>query len=189
MTFRTKDQNSLAEGEWNAQCDRCDFKFKSCDLKLEWTGLRVCKDCFEVRHPQDYVRGVPDDSSVAWTRPESTADTDVAAVAEEGTTPYQHQYRRRKGQTVVDTDIVLSMDTDPPSEEVQTFSTELTADRTITLDATSAVDGDSFTIFVTVTSSYSLDIGGLQITYIPSITVVQFNGTSWVLISYTTTGL
>ena len=43
----------------------------------EWNGLRVCKDCFETRHPQEFVRGKQDDQSVPWTRSEG-ADVEIA---------------------------------------------------------------------------------------------------------------
>ena len=59
-----------SKGEWNALCQRCGFKFKSGDLSREWTGLRVCGDCWEPRHPQDHTRGVRDRQSPPWTSPE-----------------------------------------------------------------------------------------------------------------------
>lgn len=64
-----------AHGQWNAICDRCGFKFKSNQLRMEWTGLRVCdgggtNKCWEPRHPQDLVRARKDQQSVPWTRPE-----------------------------------------------------------------------------------------------------------------------
>ena len=65
-----KDQNTLKLGDWNAICDRCGFKYKASDLKEEWTGNMVCKECWEPRHPQDFLRGIPDDQSVPWSRPE-----------------------------------------------------------------------------------------------------------------------
>lgn len=58
-------------GAWNAECDRCGFKYKNYELKLEWTGLRVCDKCFEHRHPQDFVKGVADRQAPEWTRPDS----------------------------------------------------------------------------------------------------------------------
>ena len=64
-------------GAWNAVCDRCGFEFKNHELKKEWTGLRVCGKCFEVRHPQDFVRGKADRQAPAWVRPE-TDGTDVS---------------------------------------------------------------------------------------------------------------
>ncbi len=60
-------------GSWNAICDRCGFKYKSGDLRREWTGLMVChgggtNNCWEPRHPQDYIK----------TRPETPAVKDAA---------------------------------------------------------------------------------------------------------------
>lgn len=62
-------------GQWNVLCDRCGFKYKARQLRKEWTGLMVCdgggtNQCFEHRHPQDFVRGVKDQQSPAWARPE-----------------------------------------------------------------------------------------------------------------------
>lgn len=50
-------------------CDRCGFKHQLNALRKEWTGLRVCRDCWEPRHPQDHVRGVPDNQSLQDPRP------------------------------------------------------------------------------------------------------------------------
>ena len=61
-------------GAYNAICDRCGVQRKNHQLRLEWTGLRVCRDCFEVRHPQDYLRGKPDKQAPPWTRPEQEGD-------------------------------------------------------------------------------------------------------------------
>ena len=58
-------------GDWNAICDVCGFKFKASQLRRRWDGFMVCKKDFEYRHPQDFVRGVQDDQSVAFTRPEA----------------------------------------------------------------------------------------------------------------------
>lgn len=58
-------------GEWAAQCDRCGFDFYASELRLEWTGLRVCSKCFDYRHPQEFVRGLTDRARPPWTQPES----------------------------------------------------------------------------------------------------------------------
>ena len=65
----------LRKGDWNAICDRCGFKFKFSQLKLEWDGLYVCtaNGCFENRQPQDYVKGVRDDMAVPVSRPDQPA--------------------------------------------------------------------------------------------------------------------
>lgn len=61
----------LKWGTWNVICDRCGVKRKADQVRKEWTGLIVCKDkCWEARHPQDFVRAVNDDQSVAFVRSE-----------------------------------------------------------------------------------------------------------------------
>lgn len=57
-------------GEAKACCDRCGFDFRLPQLRKEWTGLKVCSTCFDYRHPQDFVRGVPDRQAVRDPRPE-----------------------------------------------------------------------------------------------------------------------
>lgn len=69
-------ETRFVKGQWNAICDRCGFQFKSAQLRSEWTGLRVCSgqgtnDCWEVQHPQDFVRGKADRQMPPWTRPDS----------------------------------------------------------------------------------------------------------------------
>jgi hypothetical protein len=36
------------------------------EMRQEWTGLIVCEECWEIRHPQDFVRGVRDDQAPEW---------------------------------------------------------------------------------------------------------------------------
>lgn len=62
-------------GDARAICDRCGQEFRRSQLRKEWTGLRVCdgpstSNCYEVRHPQEFVRGKADKQTPAWTRPE-----------------------------------------------------------------------------------------------------------------------
>lgn len=56
-------------GTWATICDRCGFRFPSNELKPEWTGLMVCGQCWEPRHPQDFVKAIPDEQAPPWTRP------------------------------------------------------------------------------------------------------------------------
>ena len=35
-----------------AICDRCGFRFPYPKLVKEWTGFRVCQECYEPKHPQ-----------------------------------------------------------------------------------------------------------------------------------------
>tara|TARA_R110000772_G_scaffold80044_3_gene171077 strand:- start:234 stop:500 length:267 start_codon:yes stop_codon:yes gene_type:complete len=74
--------DNLKLGQWNVICDRCGFEYKSSQLRKEWTGLRVCdgadtNECFEVRNPQDLLRGRKDQQATPWSRPEP-AEIDVS---------------------------------------------------------------------------------------------------------------
>ena len=69
--------NWFESGQWNAACDICGRVFKSGKLKLRWDNARACSACWEPRHPQDFIRGIPDDPSVPWARPWIPAFADV----------------------------------------------------------------------------------------------------------------
>jgi len=56
-------------GKWLAICDVCGFEHYNTELKKRWDGLMVCKDDWEPRHPQDFVRSVKE-STIPWSRPE-----------------------------------------------------------------------------------------------------------------------
>lgn len=65
------ERNTYKAGQWRAECDRCGFAYYSGQLRREWTGLMTCTgpgtaDCWEERHPQDFVRARPDRQSVPW---------------------------------------------------------------------------------------------------------------------------
>ena len=64
----------LSNKYYNMTCDRCGFKVKSNHMKQQWNGLWCCdstiNDCWEPRNAQDFVRGVPDNSSVYPARPD-----------------------------------------------------------------------------------------------------------------------
>ena len=57
-------------GDWLITCDRTGYVVYASDSVQEWTGRRVRRDSFENRHPQDFVRGIPDDQTVSFARPE-----------------------------------------------------------------------------------------------------------------------
>lgn len=70
----------FASGEWNFYCDLCGKKQKSSQGVQTWDKFWVCRSHKEVRNPQDFVKGVKDDQSVPWERPEPP-DTFVASYA------------------------------------------------------------------------------------------------------------
>lgn len=58
------------KGDWIADCDVCGRKYKASTLQQRWDGLMCCPDDWEIRQPQDFVRGVPDTQIAPWLRPE-----------------------------------------------------------------------------------------------------------------------
>jgi hypothetical protein len=44
-------------GQYWVECQRCGLDYKAKHIKREWTGAIVCFNCWEPRHPQEYVRG------------------------------------------------------------------------------------------------------------------------------------
>jgi hypothetical protein len=62
-------KNYYVSGEFNLTCDRCSKKIKAHQAKHEWTGFIVCRDCYENRHPQDFVKAQTDKITVPFQRP------------------------------------------------------------------------------------------------------------------------
>ena len=55
-------------GAWNVHGDVCGFKFKSTDIQKRWDGLMVCKDDWEIDHPQKFLRVREDRQTVPFVR-------------------------------------------------------------------------------------------------------------------------
>jgi len=68
-------KNYLDLGNWNSLCDSCGRKFKASSLMKRWDGLMVCKQDYEVRHPQDFLRVQKEKIAVPWVRPQPVEDT------------------------------------------------------------------------------------------------------------------
>lgn len=72
-------RDDYKHGDYNVICDKTGFKVKFSETRKEWNGLRVWKEVWEPRHPQDFVRGRVDKMSVYDPRPEGDnvfVDTD-----------------------------------------------------------------------------------------------------------------
>lgn len=71
------------EGDHLMVCDQTGLTRLSRDIVRQWDGLLVWKEQEDPRHPQEYVRGVPDDYAVRNPRPrgplESTLTTGNSA--------------------------------------------------------------------------------------------------------------
>ena len=57
---KTRSPGYIEGSHW-VRCTRCDFIVRKEDIRIEWTKAIVCKDCWEPRHPQDFVRAKSDD--------------------------------------------------------------------------------------------------------------------------------
>jgi len=55
-------------GTWNARCSMCGAKRKASELVKNWMGQYRCPSHNEPRHPQDFVRGIPDVQTVPWAQ-------------------------------------------------------------------------------------------------------------------------
>ena len=58
------------KGNWIAMCDVCGRKYKASALTKRWDGLMCCQEDWEIRQPQDFVRGVLDTQIAPWLRSE-----------------------------------------------------------------------------------------------------------------------
>jgi len=52
--------NSYHKGGSYGICDVCGFKYRLSDMRTRWDKALVCDDDYEVRHPQEFVRGRAD---------------------------------------------------------------------------------------------------------------------------------
>jgi len=68
-------------GDFVRICDRCGSKCHASNTVKEWSGYLVCRECVDIRNPQDFVRGRADNQTVPDPRPDPggsfLADNDV----------------------------------------------------------------------------------------------------------------
>ena len=62
-------RNTYRPGDYLCIDDRTGMTVYASDTVKEWNGLRVHRDRFEERHPQDFVKGRVDNQSVPDARP------------------------------------------------------------------------------------------------------------------------
>lgn len=74
-----------------ALCDQCGQRFKLQELIKEWTGFKVCDECYEPKHPQlEPKRNITEPQALYQPRPEArmgvtiyvgeTSDTSFASI-------------------------------------------------------------------------------------------------------------
>lgn len=79
-------RDEYVPGDYNIISDRSGFKIKHSQSRMEWTHSVVDKTEWEVRHPQDFLKAVPDRQSVSDPRPgavDGFAETTTTLDAEE----------------------------------------------------------------------------------------------------------
>lgn len=66
------DDKHYVPGSFYRICDRTGFKVRAGRTRKEWTGRIVRTQSFEMRQPQDFVKGVVDYQAVPDPRPRQT---------------------------------------------------------------------------------------------------------------------
>lgn len=163
MKFGRGRKEYFESGTWNSLCARCSLKFKFNELKEEWDGNFVCPDCWERRHPQDFVRGIPETNNVFYSLNESETDIDGGTYEDPVT-------------TVDDTDYTTESD-----DDTILYNTTLTANRTVTLSTTSLIEGQRIQVYRTEEDNFKVDVGGLADLDVPSACVLEWDGSRWEL--------
>ena len=70
MTYSAKGRaDHLDLGDWNAICSMCGRKRKASTMVKNWQGQYRCPEHNEPRHPQDFVKAVPDIQTPPWVQP------------------------------------------------------------------------------------------------------------------------
>lgn len=62
--------NEFIFGQPNAVCAICGFRYPLSRLRKNWKGQMVCREDFEPRHPQEFVRVRADRMTRPNMRPE-----------------------------------------------------------------------------------------------------------------------
>jgi len=58
-------------GDFNLTCDWCGLKIKASTARKTWDGYYVCPEHWEPRQPLDFLKGIKDDQSVPFSRPQA----------------------------------------------------------------------------------------------------------------------
>lgn len=50
-------------GDHWVQCQVCGFEYRNSQMRKRWDGVITCKMDWEPRHPQDFVRATPENTT------------------------------------------------------------------------------------------------------------------------------
>ena len=154
----------LKIGDWKVVCDICGFDYHSSKVRQNWKGNYVCPECYEPRHPQDFVRGVADDPSVPFVRSE-TVDDGVTFVS--------------------DANFTVTTSTD----NLIVYEDDLTANRTVTLSTSGFIKGQRAEVVKKDGTAFTIDVGSVQTLTQDSTLIVEFDGNAWKKESFRTSPL
>ena len=74
-------------------CDRCSFEYKLSELKEEWTGFKVCRNCYEPKHPQlEPEPHVSDPEALYKPRPNNDTEAGEGFVVVTNSNIYQNDF-------------------------------------------------------------------------------------------------
>ena len=78
-SFNKKTRNpGWKSGEHWVECMRTGRVVRASDIRKEWNGLLVAKEEYEVRHPQEMIRGIVDNPTAQGYVNQETSGTDVS---------------------------------------------------------------------------------------------------------------
>ena len=61
-----------------AICDQCGFEYPLNSLRKEWTGFKVCLECYEPKHPQlEPKRSIDEPIALYEPRPEGRSTVSI----------------------------------------------------------------------------------------------------------------
>ncbi len=70
------DDRHYVPGDFYRIDDRTGFKIRAKNSRMQWNNLIVSPKVWEIRQPQDFVKGVVDDQTVPLPRPRSVSAYD-----------------------------------------------------------------------------------------------------------------
>ena len=77
MTDMRGRADYYAPGDWNIACSMCGRKRKASMMVKNWQGMWRCPEHNEPRHPQDFVKAIPDNMSVPFAQIETDIDIEI----------------------------------------------------------------------------------------------------------------
>jgi len=79
MKGHTRNPGYIPGDHW-VECDVCGFEYRQSVMRERWDNLVVCPADYEVRHPQDFVRGVEDNQAAQGIVNSPTEQTFVTGI-------------------------------------------------------------------------------------------------------------